>query len=50
MADEKTRIPDHDPVLEDLRAGNRRAREVAAARGYGINPRIAEAIASGRLR
>lgn len=50
MAPENSRTPDHDPVLEDLRAGNRRAMEVAAARGYKLNPRIAEALASGRLR
>jgi hypothetical protein len=50
MADQNTRKPDEDPVLEDLRAGNRRAMEVAAMRGYKTNPRIAEAIASGRLR
>lgn len=50
MADGTTRTPDKDPVLEDLKVGNRRAMEVGAMRGYKPNPRIADAIASGRLR
>lgn len=39
-----------EKIRKEMIEGNRRAQEVAQARGYRVNHRIAAAVAAGRLK